>query len=58
MFYFLNTTAFIKRKSVFLKNNGCILVDPWFVQDIDDLQDWEYAEIKYNVLKTRNNKLT
>ena len=57
MFYFLNTASFLEKKSVFLKNNGCILTAPWFVQDIDDEHDWEHAEIKYNLLEKQNKKL-
>tara|TARA_B100000242_G_scaffold17275_1_gene10582 strand:+ start:23000 stop:23719 length:720 start_codon:yes stop_codon:yes gene_type:complete len=57
MFYFLNTVSFLKKRSVFLQNNGCILTAPWFIQDIDDEEDWEHAEIKYNLLEKQNKKL-
>ena len=57
MFYFLNTSIFLEKKSVFLKNNGCIVADPWFIQDIDSEEDWEYAELKYEMLKQINRTL-
>lgn len=57
MFYFLRTEAFIKNRSVFLEKNGVIEVKPWFVQDIDDETDWEYAEIKYKLLAKLNKTL-
>ena len=57
MFYFLDIKEFLKEKSVFLSKNGSIEISPWFVQDIDNNSDWEYAEIKFKLLHSLNKTL-
>ncbi len=57
MFYFLNAVTFKEKKSVFLEKNGCIETKSWFIQDIDNDEDWEHAEIKYDLLRQLNKNL-
>ena len=57
MFYFLKIKSFLNNKHVFLEKNGTIEIDPWFVQDIDSHDDWEHAEIKFNLLKKLGKEL-
>ena len=57
MFYFLNTACFFDKKSVFLEKNGGIELSPWFVQDIDNEEDWKNAELKFDLLNKKNKKL-
>ena len=54
MFYYLDTKSFLKHKSVFLKNNGCVVIEPWFAQDIDTEEDWQFAELKFQTLIDNN----
>lgn len=46
-FYWMWTDKFIKNKKVFVKNSGAVVVSDLFVQDIDNLDDWKIAELKY-----------
>ena len=41
-------------KSVFLKKNGCVVIEPWFAQDIDTEEDWQFAELKFQTLIDNN----
>ena len=55
-FYFYLTKSFVALSS---KIDGSlkaipILIDDTEVQDIDELSDWELAEIKYKFLKAHN----
>ena len=54
MFYFLNPKKLISNQAVFSQNNGCVTLSPWYTQDIDTEEDWNYAEIKYQNLKSAN----
>ena len=53
-FYFLNPKKLISNQAVFSQNNGCVTLSPWYTQDIDTEEDWNYAEIKYQNLKSAN----
>ena len=46
-FYFFHTEAFSKNKKLMLGNILPMVVSELEVQDIDNLTDWEIAEIKY-----------
>jgi len=48
-FYWLNIERIISEKSLFSKNTGALIVDELNAQDIDTVQDWELAEIKYKL---------
>lgn len=47
-FYFLNVKSFLKEKKIIMKNNSVIQIPESQVQDIDNIEDWKLAEIKYN----------
>lgn len=49
-FYWMRTNAFLREKSFFMKNGGAIVLLEKEVQDIDTLEDWELAELKYKIL--------
>lgn len=50
-FYCLNVTSFQKQKAIWMENVVPFLQDEINVQDIDTPQDWEIAEMKYQILK-------
>ena len=50
MFYFAKTDAFIKHKTFITPQTAIFEMDEAFVQDIDTLDDWEMAELKYKVM--------
>jgi N-acylneuraminate cytidylyltransferase len=49
-FYWLNTEKLLMQKKIFTDNSGFIKIDEIEGQDIDTIQDWKLAEIKYKVL--------
>lgn len=50
-FYWMKTQEFNKQKILFAKNSGAIILSEMEVQDIDTVEDWEVAEMKYRFLK-------
>lgn len=48
-FYFLRSAAFREEKSMVLKNTVPYVMDEMEVQDIDNQEDWELAEVKYQM---------
>ena len=48
-FYFLRVNKFLIQKKLIMKNNSIIEIPESKVQDIDNLEDWKLAEIKYNL---------
>lgn len=46
-FYWFNTQAIMKAKQLFSGNSGAIILNQIEVQDIDNLVDWQLAELKY-----------
>lgn len=50
-FYFLRVDSFLKEESLLLKNTVPIITDEMEVQDIDNYEDWELAELKYRMRK-------
>jgi N-acylneuraminate cytidylyltransferase len=56
-FYFTKTEEFLKNKKLVTQNTIGLIVPESEVQDIDNLEDWEIAEIKYRYLleKTQFN---
>ena len=47
-FYFWRTNKF---STVFVKNTVPYILDDMEVQDIDNIEDWKIAEVKYKILK-------
>ena len=54
-FYFFRMDAFIKNKSLISKNSAAIILPELQVQDIDNLEDWILAEIKYAFIHKKKN---
>jgi N-acylneuraminate cytidylyltransferase len=48
-FYFAQTDEFLKEQSLFMSNSGVIELSEMEVQDIDTIQDWKIAELKFNM---------
>jgi len=49
-FYWLKTESFLKEKNLFTSNNKPLVLKESEVQDIDTLEDWKLAELKYKLL--------
>jgi len=49
-FYCLNTTSFDEQSSLFMKDTLPFVREEKEVQDIDTMEDWEMAELKYRML--------
>lgn len=53
-FYCLNIKSFYEQKSLFMKNTCPYVRDEMEVQDIDTVEDWKMAELKYRMLHVEN----
>jgi len=49
--YWLRGEQFLKEQKLFSKNSGAIVVPDSEAQDIDEAEDWQLAEMKYNLLQ-------
>lgn len=49
-FYCLNVKAFLQQKTMVMKHTAPIVLSEMEVQDIDTLEDWKMAEMKYQLL--------
>ena len=49
-FYFFKVDALFAEKTLFTSNSGAIVIDELEGHDIDNLTDWEIAEMKYKIL--------
>jgi len=49
-FYCLNTERFLKEGKMIMQNTVPIFMEEMTVQDIDTLEDWKIAEMKYRIL--------
>jgi len=52
-FYFYNTKTFIEKKGLISDGVLPMILSDLEVQDIDNIDDWETAEIKYRILKEK-----
>lgn len=50
-FYCVKTEAFLKFKKIVMENTKAIIVPEREVQDIDTIEDWVMAEMKYQIMK-------
>lgn len=50
-FYCLKTKNFLKEKQFFAQKSQALILPETRVQDIDTLEDWQIAEIKFEILK-------
>jgi N-acylneuraminate cytidylyltransferase len=55
MFYFIKTSALLKQKTLTPSNTIGYIMNEKEIQDIDTIDDWTMAEIKYRVLQEYNN---
>lgn len=51
MFYYLKTTAMLSEKTITPKKTLGYIIDELECQDIDTLEDWKSAELKYKLLR-------
>jgi pseudaminic acid cytidylyltransferase len=49
-FYWLRVDAFMLEKKIYLPDAAPLVLPRWRVQDLDTLEDWQRAEVMYNVL--------
>ncbi len=54
-FYWIETAILKKEKKLFTDNGSALILDEYHVQDIDTLEDWALAEMKYQLLYQRYN---
>lgn len=55
-FYWLNVKEFLEQKSMYLKPSIPVILPELYCQDIDTMEDWEIAEMKYKILKEKNER--
>jgi pseudaminic acid cytidylyltransferase len=53
-FYWFNIERVLQAGTLFTGNSGAVIIDELHVQDIDTLQDWELAQIKYQYLHSKS----
>lgn len=51
MFYFCKTSALLENKTLVPPNTGAYIIDETECQDIDTMEDWKSAELKYKILR-------
>ncbi len=51
VFYWINSKKFLEEKKIFTSDTRALILESNDVQDIDTLQDWQMAEIKYKLFK-------
>lgn len=54
-FYCVDTKAFMREKTILMKNMYPLFLSELEVQDIDNEMDWKLAELKYRLLQEREN---
>lgn len=52
-FYCLNIGRFLEEKSIIMSNTVPIIVSELEVQDIDNMDDWKIAELKYKAMESK-----
>lgn len=55
-YYWIDVPIFHQKKEILTNNTGSILIDELHSQDIDNLSDWEIAELKFEYLQKRKFK--
>ena len=55
-FYWFQPKTVLPQKKLWTDNTGCILIDEMEGQDIDSLEDWNLAELKYQLIHGTKNK--
>ena len=54
-FYCLNVERFLQQKAIWMEHAVPIIQEERYVQDIDTLEDWAIAEMKYKLLQVEKN---
>lgn len=54
-FYCLNVERFLQRKAIWMEHAVPLIQEERYVQDIDTLEDWALAEMKYKLLQAEGN---
>lgn len=49
-FYWIRPKKFQQNKELLLGNVGAYIIEQYKAQDIDNIADWEYAELKYKII--------
>lgn len=52
-FYWLNADIFLKNKKVWAPDAYGVLIERYLVQDIDTIEDWQTAELMYEVCRKK-----
>ena len=52
-FYWINTKKILKSKEILAKDSYGIVVSNMHAHDIDKIEDWKIAELKFNYLKNK-----
>ncbi|HYJ62838.1 MAG TPA: pseudaminic acid cytidylyltransferase [Parafilimonas sp.] len=55
-FYWFDTEKILQAQTLYTQNSGAVIIDDLHVQDIDTLQDWQLAELKYKFLHSKGNE--
>ena len=55
-YYWFKTSDFLRDKNIFANNTVAIILPETEVQDIDTLDDWKVAELKYKILNICNKE--
>lgn len=55
-FYWLNTNAFSEQKKLFMTRSTALIYPETEVQDIDNVEDWTLAEVKYQLWRKNNSQ--
>lgn len=53
-FYWGKVSAWLERKKIFGVHSTCVTLPSWRVQDIDNYEDWDKAELLYNHIIERS----
>lgn len=51
-FYCLNVASFQRQKKIWMEHTVPFIQDERYVQDIDTLEDWRIAEVKYKLMQS------
>ena len=51
-FYWGKTISWLNKKKIFSKDSSIIEIPSYKVQDIDTMEDWKYAELKYKLIRS------
>lgn len=56
-YYWLKIDIVLRKKSLYTDNSGVVVIKEMEGQDIDTIEDWELAEIKYKLLHGKDSTI-